>query len=240
MEPPVTFDAGPVHDEKQKVLAALRPIEPERVPEVALRAQYVAGFVDARPVVGYRQEKAVAPDSRTETYVALRCLVDNWRWAGVPFYLRTGKRLARRASAIVVQFHRTPHLIFRRSPAGVEPNRLLIRIQPDEGMALTVAAKVPGAELRLGQVRLDFRYGEVFGGEPPEAYERLLLDAIHGDATLYPRGDWVERAWAYLDPVLTAWAADRSSRLPTYEAGSWGPPEAEAFIGRDRFAWLNP
>ncbi|HXG04825.1 MAG TPA: glucose-6-phosphate dehydrogenase [Candidatus Binatia bacterium] len=239
MEPPVSFDAGPVHDEKQKVLAALRPFDPARVREVALRGQYAPGFADGRPVVGYREEKGVAPDSRTETWVALRCLVDNWRWAGVPFYLRTGKRMPRRASAIAIQFHRTPHLIFRRSPAGVEPNRLIIRIQPDEGVALTVAAKVPGADLRLGQVRLDFRYGEVFGGEPPEAYERLLLDAIHGDATLYPRGDWVERAWAILEPVLAAWAADPSPP-PAYEAGTWGPAEAEGFIARDRFSWLNP
>jgi glucose-6-phosphate 1-dehydrogenase len=239
MEPPVDFEAGAVHDEKQKVLAALRPFDPARVPEVALRAQYAAGLVEGRPVAAYREEKGVSPDSRTETWVALRCLLDNWRWAGVPFYLRTGKRLPRRASAIAIQFHRTPHLIFRRSPAGVEPNRLLIRIQPDEGVALTVAAKVPGADLRLGEVRLDFRYTEVFGGEPPEAYERLLLDAIHGDATLYPRGEWVERAWEILEPVLAAWASDPAP-VPTYEAGRWGPPEADAFIARDGFAWLNP
>jgi len=158
----------------------------------------------------------------------------------VPFYLRTGKRLAKRASEIAIQFRRTPHLIFRRHPDGVEPNQLQIRIQPDEGMALTMAAKVPGPDLKLGVVNLDFKYGEVFGGQSPEAYERLLLDAIHGDATLYARGDWVEQAWDILDPVLRAWTRDATAPLPTYEAGSWGPPEADAFIVKDGFRWLNP
>jgi len=238
MEPPVTFDAAPVRDEKNKVLQAIRPIDPARVDEVAVRGQYTAGFVEGRPVVGYRQEKGVSPDSRTETSAALKLLIDNWRWAGVPVYLRTGKRLAKRVSEIVIQFRRTPHLIFRRDPAGVAPNALVIRIQPDEGIALTVNAKIPGQDLRLGPVTLDFRYGEVFGSQPPEAYERLLLDAIHGDATLYARGDWVEQAWAILDPVLAAW---RQSGTPAaYPAGTWGPPEADALIGRDGGAWRNP
>ncbi|HXH84646.1 MAG TPA: glucose-6-phosphate dehydrogenase [Candidatus Tectomicrobia bacterium] len=238
MEPPVTFDAGPVRDEKNKVMEAIRPIDPAKVDEAALRAQYAAGFAGGRAVPGYRQERGVRPDSITETYAALRLLVDSWRWAGVPFYLRTGKRLAKRSSQIVIRFRRTPHMIFRRAPEGVEPNRLIIRIQPDEGIALVVAAKTPGPELRLGPVRLDFQYGEVFGGEPPEAYERLLLDAIHGDATLYARGDWVEHAWALLDPVLAAWARTPAA-LPTYEAGSWGPAEAEAFIARDGGRWSD-
>jgi len=194
MEPPVTFDAGPVRDEKNKVLQAIRPIDPAKVDDVALRAQYAAGYVGSRAVAGYRQEKGVKKDSTTDTYAALRLQVDNWRWAGVPFYLRTGKRLARRASEIVIRFHRTPHMIFRRSERGLMPNLLVIRIQPDEGISLTVAAKEPGPDLKLGPVTLDFKYNEVFGGEPPEAYERLLLDVIHGDATLYARGDWVERA----------------------------------------------
>jgi len=240
MEPPVTFDATPVRDEKNKVLAAIRPFGPDQINDVAVRAQYTAGFVDGRPAVGYRQEKGVSHDSRTETYVALKLLLDNWRWASVPFYLRTGKRLAKRASEIAIQFRRTPHLIFRRHPDGVEPNQLRIRIQPDEGMALTMAAKVPGPDLKLGVVNLDFKYGEVFGGQSPEAYERLLLDAIHGDATLYARGDWVEQAWDILDPVLRAWTRDATAPLPTYEAGSWGPPEADAFIAKDGFRWLNP
>jgi glucose-6-phosphate 1-dehydrogenase len=237
MEPPVTFDAAPVRDEKNKVLQALRPIDPAKVDEVALRAQYASGYIGGRAVPGYRQEKGVRPDSTTETYAALRLQVDNWRWAGVPFYLRTGKRLPKRWSEIVIRFHRTPHMIFRRrSDSGLVADVLVIRIQPDEGISLTVAAKEPGPELRLGPVTLDFKYNEVFGGEPPEAYERLLLDVIHGDPTLYARGDWVEGAWELLQPVIDAWSRTPAA-LPTYEAGSWGPAEADAFIGRDGGAW---
>ncbi len=237
MEAPVTFDAAPVRDEKNKVMQAIRPIE--RVSEVAVRGQYGAGFVDGRPAIAYGSEKGVSRSSRTETYAALQLYVDNWRWAGVPFYLRTGKRLARRASEIVIQFRRTPHMIFRRQPSGSEANVLVVRIQPDEGMALRVAAKVPGPELKMSPVTLDFRYGDVFGGQPPEAYERLLLDAIGGDATLYARGDWVERAWALLDPVLETWQGDTGTP-PIYDAGSWGPAEADAFMARDGRAWRNP
>ncbi len=240
MEPPVSFEAGPVRDEKNKVMRAIRPIEPARVRDSALRGQYGPGFVEGKTVPGYRQEKGVAADSKTETYAALRLIVENWRWAGVPFYLRTGKRLKKRASEIAIRFQRTPHMIFQRDPAGVEANTLVIRIQPDEGMALTVAAKTPGPDLTLSPVRLDFRYGEVFGGESPEAYERLLLDAIHGDATLYLRGDWVAQAWKLLTPVLEAWARDPAVPLSAYEAGSWGPAEADAFIARDGGSWRTP
>jgi glucose-6-phosphate 1-dehydrogenase len=239
MEPPVTFDAAPVRDEKNKVMRAIRPVDPAKVDEVALRAQYGPGYAEGKPVPGYRQEQGVKPDSITETYAALRLGIDNWRWAGVPFYLRTGKRLAQRVSEIAIRFHRTPHMIFRRTDTGLTPNTLAIRIQPDEGISLTVAAKEPGPELKLGPVTLDFKYGEVFGGEPPEAYERLLLDAIHGDATLYARGDWVEHAWALLEPVLEAWGRTPAS-LPAYEAGSWGPTEADGFITRDGGIWRPP
>jgi glucose-6-phosphate 1-dehydrogenase len=239
MEPPVTFDAGPVHDEKNKVMHAIRPIDARKIDEVALRGQYGGGFVGGKPVQGYRQEKGVAPDSRTETYAALRLIVDNWRWAGVPFYLRTGKRMTKRVSEIAIRFHRTPHMIFHRDPAS-DPNELVIRIQPDEGMALTVAAKTPGPDLKLGPVGLDFRYGEVFGAEPPEAYERLLLDAVHGDSTLYARADWVEKAWSLLGPVLDAWSQASAPAPHLYEAGSWGPAEADAFIARDGGGWRKP
>jgi glucose-6-phosphate 1-dehydrogenase len=239
MEPPVTFDARPVHDEKNKVMQAVRPIDPAKVDETALRAQYGQGYVNGKRVPGYREEKGVRPDSATETYAALRLTIDSWRWAGVPFYLRTGKRLAKRVSEIVIRFHRTPHMIFRRTETGLVPNRLIIRIQPDEGISLTVVAKEPGPDLKISPVPLDFKYGEVFGAEPPEAYERLLLDAIHGDATLYARGDWVEQAWTLLGPVLDAWSRPTAA-LPTYEAGSWGPPEADAFIARDGGTWHNP
>jgi glucose-6-phosphate 1-dehydrogenase len=240
MEPPVTFDASPVHDEKNKVLRAIRPIDPRRVDEVAVRGQYGPGYVGGRPVPGYRQEKGVAATSVTETYVALRLLVDNWRWAGVPFYLRTGKRLAATVSEIAVTFHRTPHMIFRRDPSGVSPNVLVIRIQPDEGIALTVIAKTPGPDMKLAPVTLDFRYGEVFGGRPPEAYERLLLDALHGDATLYARGDWVERAWDILTPVTDGWAAGPPRPFPTYEAGTWGPTDAAKILTEPTARWRTP
>jgi glucose-6-phosphate 1-dehydrogenase len=230
MEPPVTFDAAPVRDEKNKVLRAIRPIDSKRVGEVAVRGQYGPGFVNGRLVPGYRQEKGVAQTSTTETYVALRLLIDNWRWAGVPFYLRTGKRLPSQVSEIAITFHRTPHMIFRRDPSGVAPNALVIRIQPDEGIALTVVVKTPGPDMKLAPVTLDFHYGEVFGSEPPEAYERLLLDAIHGDATLYARGDWVEQAWEILTPVMAAWAAMAAPEFPNYDAGTWGPAEAARIL----------
>ncbi len=239
MEPPVTFDARAVRDEKGKVMQAVRPIDPARVDEAALRAQYAAGFVGGRQMPGYLQEKGVKPDSVTETYAALRLQIDNWRWAGVPFYLQTGKRMAKRVSEIVIRFQQTPHMIFRRGTVRVDPNVLVIRVQPDEGIALTVEAKEPGPDLKLSPVNLDFKYQDVFGGEPPEAYERLLLDAIHGDATLYSRGDWIEQAWSLTQPVLDHWA-QTPGPLPTYESGSWGPPEADTFIGRDGGEWRHP
>jgi glucose-6-phosphate 1-dehydrogenase len=238
MEPPVSFDAAPVRDEKNKVMQAIRPIEHARVDEVAVRGQYTAGFVNGRAVPGYRQEKGVAPGSTTETHAALKLRIDSWRWAGVPFFLRTGKRLPTRSSEIVIRFHRTPHMIFRRSPEGVDPNLLIIRIQPDEGITLTLGAKIPGPELKLGTVNMDFNYGEVFGGQSPEAYERLLLDAIHGDATLYARGDWVEHAWTLLQPVLDVWGS--AGEPQPYEAGTWGPSAADELIRRDGGIWHAP
>jgi glucose-6-phosphate 1-dehydrogenase len=239
MEPPVTFDAQAVRDEKSKVMQAIRPIDPDHVDQVALRAQYGAGFVDSRQVPGYLQEKGVKPDSTTETYAALRLQIDNWRWAGVPFYLQTGKRMAKRVSEIVIRFHRTPHMIFRRGTVSVDPNLLVIRIQPDEGISLIVDAKQPGPDLKISPVMLAFKYHDVFGGEPPEAYERLLLDAIHGDPTLYSRGDWIEQAWQLTQPVLDHWTRTPGP-LPQYEAGSWGPAEADAFIARDGGKWRRP
>jgi glucose-6-phosphate 1-dehydrogenase len=241
MEPPVTFDADPVRDEKTKVMRAIRPIAPKDVDAIAVRGQYGPGYVEGRRVRGYREESGVPPASITETYAALKLLVDNWRWAGVPFYLRTGKRLAKRASEIVMQFRPTPHLVFRRDPdAKVQPNRLVIHIQPDEGISLSFGAKLPGPELRIKSVDMDFDYGQAFGGEPPEAYERLLLDAMKGDPTLYARGDWVESSWALLDPILNAWASGDASKFPNHEAGTWGPSEADALIERDGGSWHQP
>ena len=239
MEPPVTFEAQAVRDEKSKVMQAVRPIDPASVDAAALRAQYGPGFINNRQVPGYRQEKGVKPDSATETYAALRLEIDNWRWAGVPFYLQTGKRMTKRVSEIVIRFRRTPHMIFRRGDVSVEPNLLVIRIQPDEGISLIVEAKEPGPDLKISPVTLDFKYHEVFGGEPPEVYERLLLDAIHGDPTLYSRGDWIEQAWRLTQPILDHWARTPGP-LPQYEAGSWGPPEADVFIARDGGKWRRP
>ncbi len=242
MEPPVSFDADPVRDEKTKVLRAIRPIRPDGVDQVAVRGQYGPGFLEGHRVPGYRDEKGVTPDSRTETFAALKLFIDNWRWAGVPFYLRTGKRLPKRASEIAIQFWGTPHPLFRRpDPADrLDPNLLVVRIQPDEGIALTFGAKLPGPEINIRQVTMDFRYGASFGGEPPEAYERLLLDAIHGDATLYARSDWVDVAWQILTPLLEAWGAGPAPKFPNYEAGTWGPAEADAFIERDGRRWHRP
>jgi glucose-6-phosphate 1-dehydrogenase len=242
MEPPVTFNADPVRDEKTKVMRALRPIAPGDVDAVAVRGQYGPGFVEGQRVPGYREEKGVSAESITETYAALKLGVDNWRWAGVPFYLRTGKRLAKRASEITVQFRRTPHLVFRRNPEAIAEaaNRLILRIQPDEGIALQFGAKLPGPEPRIKAVEMDFDYHQAFGSEPPEAYERLLLDVMKGDATLYARGDWVDLAWELLEPVLQAWAAGDPRKFPNYEAGIWGPAEADTLIEREGRAWRRP
>ena len=241
MEPPVTFDAYPVRDEKTKVMRAIRPIAPNEVERVAVRGQYGPGFVEGQRVVGYRGEKGVSGESITETYAALRLEVDNWRWAGVPFFLRTGKRLAKRASEIAVQFKRTPHLVFRRNPEILaEPNLLVLRIQPNEGMSLSFGAKLPGPELRIKPVEMDFDYEHAFGGEPPEAYERLLLDAMKGDATLYARGDWVDMAWELLGPVVDAWAVGDPNKFPDYEAGTWGPAEADRLIEQSGRRWRRP
>ncbi|MFQ5898053.1 MAG: glucose-6-phosphate dehydrogenase [Candidatus Methylomirabilia bacterium] len=238
MEPPVTFDADPVRDEKSKVLRAMRPIERDRVEEIAVRGQYGAGYVNGQQVPGYRTEKDVAPDSCTETYAALKLLVDTWRWAGVPFYLRTSKRLAKSVSEIAIQFRRTPHLLFRHDPTQeVQPNLLTLRIQPDEGIAITFGAKLPGPDLRIRPVTMDFAYGAAFGGKSPEAYERLLLDVIYGDSTLYARSDWVDLAWHLLTPVLEAWAEAPAPKFPNYEAGSWGPQDADRVMAGDGRQW---
>jgi glucose-6-phosphate 1-dehydrogenase len=240
MEPPVTFDAAAVRDEKHKVMQALMPIDPALLDQFVVRGQYGPGYAGGERVIGYREERGVHKESATETYVALKLAVQNWRWASVPFYLRTGKRLPKRVSEIAIQFRRTPHLIFRRDLGSLKPNVLLLRIQPDEGLSLDVEAKVPGPELDLKTITMDVHYGEVFGREAPEAYERLLLDAINGDPTLYARGDWVEQAWALLMPVLHAWRDSEPPKFPNYEAGTWGPPEADTFLERDGRKWRKP
>ncbi len=237
MEPPAFFNGNAVRDEKVKVLRSVVPPLGDEVATHVVRGQYEAGFVGGRPVPGYREERGVAPDSRTETFVALRLGIDNWRWDGVPFYLRTGKALPRRVTEIAVEFKRVPHLMFQSvGQFDLTPNVISLRIQPDEGIAIRFAAKVPGARTQLRTVRMDFLYGESFGEAGPDAYERLLLDAMLGDPTLFTRRDEVEAAWAFITPILEGWANEQPARIPTYPAGSWGPPEADEFIGDGR-AW---
>jgi len=239
MEPPATLDADAIRDEKVKVLRSLRPVPLERVREQSVRGQYAAGVAGGKKVPGYVEEPDVAPLSRTETYVACRVHIDNWRWAGVPFYLRAGKRLAKRVTEINLQFRDVPHRLLRAgTQERLDANSLTLRIQPDEGITLRFESKVPGSAPRIRPVAMDFRYGTSFGEEPPEAYERLILDAILGDSTLFIRRDEVEASWSYIDRLEEAWqAGEDSTQLPTYRAGTWGPAEADALLARDGRAW---
>jgi glucose-6-phosphate 1-dehydrogenase len=239
MEPPVSLDADAIRDEKVKVLRALRPMAADQVARETARGQYGAGVMGGKPVPAYKEEPDVAKDSRTETFVAVRLFVDNWRWAGVPFYLRAGKRLPKRVTEIALQFREVPYALFHGGrDARVAPNTLALRIQPDEGIALKFEAKVPGQATRLNPVTMEFRYGTSFGQEPPEAYERLLLEAMLGDATLFTRRDEVEASWNWIDALHEGWGRDRGGRsLPVYAAGQWGPAEADTMIWRDGRAW---
>jgi glucose-6-phosphate 1-dehydrogenase len=237
MEPPVVFEAEPVRDEKLKVLKALRRIPPEQTGEFTLRGQYTAGVIDGKPVSGYRGEEKVAPDTWTETFVVLRLHIDNWRWAGTPFYLRHGKRLPRRATEIAIQFKRAPQMFFP-GEERLEPNVLAMRIQPDEGISLRFGAKVPGPTMQLQEVDMNFLYGSSFGPHAVEsdAYERLLLDAMLGDRTLFTRADEVDQAWNWAEDILEGWR-QHPSNVQFYPAGTWGPTWADAFIERDGRPW---
>ena len=238
MEPATAFEANRVRDEKLKVLNAICPPKVTDVPSMAVRAQYAAGVVGGLAVPGYRHEDGVASDSRTETYAALRLRVSNWRWAGVPFYLRTGKRLARKLTEIAVQLKPVPHLAFRDTGSiGVQANTIVITIQPDEGVSVSLEAKIPGTLMRLRSVSMEYRYGTVFMSQSPESYERLILDAMRGDATLFTRDDEIEALWGIVDPILAAWEADAYSPIPQYTAGSKGPTEAEALIEANGRRW---
>lgn len=242
MEPPVTFRADAVRDEKVKVLRAIRPITPAEMHDYAVRGQYGPGVIDGKPVPGYRQEPDVAPDSAMPTYCAIRFMIDNWRWQGIPFYLRSGKRMPRRASEIAIQFRQPPHVMFPL-PEGqtIEPNILAIRVQPEEGIALRFEVKVPGIEVKMASVDMDFRYDEAFGGElDHDAYETLLLDCMLGEATLFTRSDEVEAAWAVVDPIIDFWANKRPDHFPNYPAGTWGPTVADEFIAREGAKWREP
>jgi glucose-6-phosphate 1-dehydrogenase len=240
MEPPATFDAEGIRDEKVKALKAVDIFSPDEVAEHVVRAQYGRGWAGGEEVNAYRDEIGVDPHSQTETYMAMRLLVDNWRWAGVPFYVRTGKRLPKRVTEVAMEFHRPPHLPFKESQAtGLAPDALVLRIQPDEGITLRFGAKVPGQAFRVRSVSMDFFYGAAFLEETPEAYERLLLDALVGDQTLFIRADEVERAWRIVDPILSAWIDERAP-LTRYDAGSWGPAEADQLLARDGRRWRRP
>ncbi len=238
MEPPISFDADAVRDEKAKVLRAIQPIEPEDVLTRAVRGQYGEGTVDGEHAVAYRTEPNVAKDSATETFVALKLSIDNWRWADVPFYVRTGKRMPERTTEIVIQYKRAPFLLFRKTSIDqLTPNQLVIQIQPDEGMKLRFGAKIPGPAVRMGAVDMDFRYADYFGTTPNTGYETLLYDCMKGDATLFHRADTVEVGWGMVTPILDVWKALPARHFPNYASGTWGPHEAAELLRRDGRAW---
>ncbi len=237
MEPPARFESREVRDEKVKVLHAIPPFDAAGVRDHAVRAQYGPGWIGGRPVPGYREEEGVAPDSITETFVAMRLEIDNWRWANTPFYLRTGKRLPRRATEVAISFKPAPHLPFASTAVEeVQPNLLVLRIQPEEGASLRFVAKVPGPQIDLRPVRMDFDYGTSFLRASPDAYERLLLDCLLGDSTLFARWDEVERAWEIMEGVVESWAAGPDG-MRTYEAGTWGPEAADRLMTPDGRTW---
>jgi glucose-6-phosphate 1-dehydrogenase len=238
MEPPIGYRADVVRDEKVKVLRAIRPIAPEQVDRFTVRGQYGPGAAGGQAVPGYREEQGVARDSNSETYVALQLFIDNWRWAGVPFLLRTGKRLPKRVSEIAIQFRSAPLMLFDSGPlSDIEPNVLAIQVQPDEGITLRFDSKVPGQANQIRPVTMDFRYNAAFGVESPEAYERLLLDAMLGDSTLFTRSDEVEASWSLITPIHHGWEANAPPAFPNYDAGTWGPKEADRLLEREWRAW---
>jgi glucose-6-phosphate 1-dehydrogenase len=237
MEPAAEWTADAVRNEKVKVLKAIRPIHPAKVDEAAVRGQYGPGEVDGKKVRGYREEEGVAPGSTVPTFTAARFMIDNWRWEGVPFYVRSGKRLRRRHTEVAVRFRRPPHLLF---PEACEPNVLAIGVQPDEHLSLQLEVKTPGMEIRTRSVAMDFRYEEAFGPVTHSAYETLLLDGMAGDATLFARHDEIEAAWAVVDPINAAWEKRPPDDFPNYAAGTWGPAKADALIGASGGRWRNP
>jgi glucose-6-phosphate 1-dehydrogenase len=238
MEPPVSFDADAVRDEKSKLLKAIQPFSAEAVLTQVVRGQYGEGKIKDKAVPAYRSEARVAPDSSTETYAALKLTIDNWRWAGVPFYLRTGKRLPKRVTEIAVQFKQVPSLLFRHTSIDrLTPNFLIIRIQPSEGIHLQFGAKVPGPRVMMSGVEMDFCYANYFGTTPSTGYETLLYDCMIGDATLFQRSDNVELGWTVVEPILDVWSALPPRNFANYAAGSWGPTDAEALLARDGRHW---
>ncbi|SPE44947.1 Glucose-6-phosphate 1-dehydrogenase [Candidatus Sulfotelmatobacter sp. SbA7] len=240
MEPPISFEANAVRDEQAKILHAIQPFSNEDVLSKTIRGQYGDGVMDGQRVPAYRSEDGVPPDSRTETFVAMRLLIDNWRWAGVPFYLRTGKRLPGRNTHVVIQFRRAPFMLFRETQIEtMMPNQLVLHIQPEEGISLRFAAKTPGPAMQLGEVNMDFAYADYFGVTPSTGYERLLHDCMIGDATLFQRADMVEAGWSIVNPVLDVWKALPPRNFPNYPAGAWGPKESDELMERDGRRWRN-
>jgi glucose-6-phosphate 1-dehydrogenase len=240
MEPPASFSAEAVRNEKVKLLQAIRLPRGRDIDEIAVRGQYTRGGTRDELMPGYREAPGVDPLSHTETYAAMRLDVDNWRWAGVPFFVRTGKRLPARVTEVALQFQKPPHLpIPDEQLTELQPDALILRIQPDEGIALRFGAKVPGHSFRVRSASMDFSYDATFREESPEAYERLLLDALIGDATLFIRSDEVEQCWRIVDPIIERWAED-TRPIPTYEAASWGPADADRLIGKGGRSWRNP
>ena len=238
MEPPTSLGADAIRDEKVKVVRALRRLDADSVGRDVVRGQYGEGSIGGKQVPAYRTEERVNPKSETETFVALRMHVDNWRWHGVPFYMRVGKRLAKGGAEIAIQFKEAPGVLFNTAETPLGPNQLVIRIQPDEGVSLRLQCKVPGSTLRIEPVKMDFHYGTSFGKQSPEAYERLILDAMSGDATLFARRDEVEEAWRYVDVIENAWHASANPPpLCEYASGSWGPKEADDLLGREGREW---
>ena len=238
MEPPYSLDSDVVRDARMEVLRCLHPIQGKDVEQTTVRAQYSHGTINGQDVPGYRREEGVRPDSTVETYVALKCRVENWRWSGVPFYLRTGKAMPRRASEIAVQFKDIPEILFNADPeARQAPNLLTLRIQPQEGMALRIMSKIPRSRARTHPVEMNFNYGDAFSAPSPEAYERLLLDVMAGDASLFMRRDAVEASWTWVTDILEGWKAHGSRWLPEYSAGTWGPVEADKLIESDGRTW---
>ncbi|HKV42414.1 MAG TPA: glucose-6-phosphate dehydrogenase [Blastocatellia bacterium] len=245
MDPPVSLEANAVRDEKVRVMRAIRPISHDQVEQCTVRGQYGPGVVDGKPAPGYRQEPGVNPESATETYASVKFVIDNWRWEGVPFYVRSGKRMPKREAEIAIEFKRVPHLLFgRSSETSIEPNQLVLRIQPDEGITLRLNAKVPDPrgipETRIREVNMDFLYGSAFATNFPESYERILRDAMLGDSTLFARRDMVEIGWSLMQPIMDVWASKKPEDFPNYEAGSWGPDAADKLLERDGRRWRRP
>jgi glucose-6-phosphate 1-dehydrogenase len=241
MEPPVRLEAEAIRDEKIKLLHAIRPFDANRLASQVVRGQYVTGAIDGKEVAGYRGEPQVATDSQVETFVALRVAIDNWRWSGVPFFLRSGKRLAQSASEIRIQFRPIPHVLFAaQCGPRLDPNSLTLRLQPNEGITLRFNGKVPGPTMEIRPVRMHFSYNTEFGAYTPEAYERLLLEAMAGDPTLFIRRDEVETSWNVVDPIRMAWAGQPLSDRDFYAAGTWGPPTADQLLATTGHAWRNP